>query len=216
MFIHPPLPYGLDALAPHMSRDTLATHYGKHHAAYVEKTNKLIGETGVSAGALEDVIRAAKEGGHTALYQNAAQAWNHAFFWECMGPDRTVAPGDALAKAIDQSFGSFDAFRQKALEQGEKHFASGWLWLVADKSGAVALKDMHDADTPVAADGGAPILVCDLWEHAYYLDHKNARRAFLETFFDKLCTWRFADAQFKSATSGGASWRYPAPQQKAA
>lgn len=215
MFIHPPLPYALDALEPHMSRETLATHYGKHHAAYVEKTNKLMQQEGVSEAPLEEVIREAKRAGLTSLYQNAAQAWNHAFFWNCMAPDREAAPGKALLKAIEESFGSQDAFRKEALDQGEKHFASGWLWLVATKAGAVSLKDMHDADTPVTG-GGMPVLVCDLWEHAYYLDHKNARRAFLETFFDKLCDWRFADAQFAAAMTGSAGWAYPAPRRKAA
>lgn len=216
MFIQPPLPYALDALEPHMSRDTLSTHYGKHHAAYVEKTNKLVKEAGITASALEDVIAKAKRDGLTGLYQNAAQAWNHAFFWECMSPERTPAPGEALSRAIAESFGSLEAFREKAISQGEKHFASGWLWLTTTKNGALSLIDLHDADTPIAAGGGAPILVCDLWEHAYYLDHKNARRAFLEVFFDKLCDWRFVDAQFEAALSGGTGWRYPAAHRKAA
>lgn len=216
MFVHPPLPYAAGALAPHMSSDTLETHHGKHHKAYVEKTNRLGEEAGLAETALEAVIVEAKRRGHRALYQNAAQAWNHAFFWHCLSPDRPDRPGQALAAAIERAFGSFEGFRQTALDKGETHFASGWLWLTADRTGALALSDLHDADTPLAAAGPAPILVCDLWEHAYYLDHKNERRAFLATFFDQLCDWRFVEAQFEAAVRGAPGWRYPPPHRKAA
>lgn len=216
MFTLPPLPYAETALAPHMSRETLATHHGKHHAAYVDKTNKLLKDTDIKASSLEDVVREAHRRGAEKLYQNAAQAWSHAFFWNCMSPDRAPSAGAELQVAIDAAFGSFDKFHKQALEEGGGHFGSGWLWLVADRSGALTLKSMHDADTPIVEAGVTPIFTCDLWEHAYYLDHKNARPAYLETFFERLIDWRFADSQYGAARSGAAAWRYPPPEAKAA
>ncbi len=216
MFTLPPLPYPESALEPLMSRETLATHYGKHHAAYVEKTNKLMKDAKIAGASLEDVVRQARAANEKKLFNNAAQAWNHAFFWNCLSPQPAAQPGAALSDAIDDAFGSVAKFRTKALDEGENHFGSGWLWLVSDARGKLSLKSLHDADTPIAEEGAIPILTCDLWEHAYYLDHKNARRAFLEVFFDQLRDWRFADAQYDSVRGKSAPWRYPPPQSKAA
>ncbi len=215
MFVLPKLPYAFDALAPSMSRDTLETHYAKHHATYVEKTNALSAQARVHAETLESLVRAAHAKGETALFNNAAQAWNHGFFWQCMSPAPAHLPTGSLARAIAAEFGDFKGFRDKAIAEGEGHFGSGWLWLIGAGEGGVALITTHDADTPIA-QGEVPLLTCDLWEHAYYLDRKNARKAYLEAFFDKLCDWRFADAQFAAFRGEGEAWRYPLQAQHAA
>jgi Fe-Mn family superoxide dismutase len=212
MFVLPKLPYAYTALAPHMSEDTLRTHHDKHHKAYVDKTNELAQAAGLEGRPLEEVIAAARAKKDQKLFNQSAQAWNHGFFWNCLAPDATHAPSGALEAAIKTKFGA--GFRDAFLKQGESHFASGWLWLIADEDGSVWLEDRHDADTPV--DQASPILVCDLWEHAYYLDHKNARRAYLETVFDHLLDWRFAEAQYAAVTGKGQLWRYPPSMPKAA
>lgn len=214
-FVLPPLPYPLTALAPHMSEDTLRTHHGKHHAAYIEKTNKLVKAAGLAPLSLEDVIADARKRGDKALFNNAAQAWNHAFFWPCMAPDGSRQPGAALSEALTQSFGSPERFRKAATEEGAAHFGSGWVWLTADANGALKLESRHDADTPIG-NGATPLLTIDVWEHAYYLDHKNERPKFLETFFDALIDWRFADAQFDAACGRAAPWKFPEAQKHAA
>ncbi|MET0183357.1 MAG: superoxide dismutase [Caulobacterales bacterium] len=216
MFVLPKLPYALDALVPHMSRETLDTHYNKHHAAYVEKTNALMKEDNISDTELEEVIIAAYAAGNAKLFNQAAQAWNHAFFWNSMSPKPAAAPAQALTEAINKAFGNYDDFRAAALEKGVAQFGSGWLWLVSDARGAVSLKTTHDADNPLINPGEHALLTCDLWEHAYYLDHKNERKKFLEGFFGNLVDWRFADGQYASATGRGAGWRYPEAQRSAA
>lgn len=208
MFELPKLPYAVDALAPHISEATLTTHHGKHHAAYVKKTNALIEEKGWKPTALEDVVRRAAREKDKALFNQSAQAWNHGFFWQCLTPDGS-GPGGTLVRAIERSFGAFDKFREQFLDQGEKHFASGWIWLVANADGGLALEDLHDAATPIVEDGKKPLLVCDLWEHAYYLDYKNERRRFLEAFVDELAHWEFAEQQYEAITASRDTWRYP-------
>lgn len=215
MFVLPRLPYALDALVPHMSRETLDTHYNKHHAAYVEKTNALVKEARIAETSLEDVVLEAKRSNNTKLFNQSAQAWNHGFFWNCLSPRPAAAPSSPLADAIAKAFGGYDEFRKAAIAMGETHFGSGWLWLVTQADGAVSLKALHDADNPLA-HGETAVFTCDLWEHAYYLDHKNARKAFLETFFGHLLDWSFADDQYRAATGGGQSWHYPPPQRAAA
>lgn len=213
MFQLPKLPYALDALAPHMSKTTVSTHYQKHHAAYVAKTNKLAKEAGVKATSLEDVIAAARRANNQALFNNAAQAWNHAVFWESLCPKPDPGPDPDLRSAIEGAFGDLKRFRKAYLDQGEQHFGSGWLWLLADARDQLEIATTHDAETP--ADSAQRVLiVCDLWEHAYYLDHKNARRAYLETVFDHLLNWDFADRQF--AAHDGQAWRHPKAQPAAA
>ena len=212
MFVLTKLPYAEDALAPAISADTVKTHYHKHHAAYVEKTNDLAAKQNLADVALEDLIARARGHKDQALFNQAAQAWNHGFYWESMTP---TGGGDmgALAAAIANAFGDAAGFRTHFLDAGEQHFGSGWLWLVR-QADEVKLAARHDADNPLGGPG-KPLLVCDLWEHAYYLDRKNLRRAYLEAWFDKLANWSFAETQWRAAEAGG-GWRYPAPVKRAA
>lgn len=208
MFELPPLPYAEDALAPHISRDTMQTHHGKHHAAYIKKTNALIEEKGWNETSLEAVVRrAAQEKDAATLFNNAAQAWNHAFFWQSLTPQRKALGGE-LADALERKYGSDDKLRSTFLDQGEKHFASGWLWLVIGADAEPKFVDLHDAQTPIVDSGVTPLLVCDLWEHAYYLDRKNERRAYLEAVYDNLLNWDFAQSQYRAAREGGDGWRF--------
>ena len=194
----PDLPFAAEALEPLMSATTLRTHHDKHHAAYVKKTKTL-----------EAIVRLAAKEGDKKLFNNAAQAWNHAFLWQSLTPDAGQGPSGSLARAIEAKFKSLDAFAEQFATQGEGHFGSGWLWLVAEADGGVALKDLHDAATPVAESQIMPLLTCDLWEHAYYLDYKNERRRYLETFYTKLANWRFAEAQYDAVRANRQTWTYP-------
>ena len=206
----PDLPFAPEALEPSMSATTLRTHHDKHHAAYVKKANGFIEErAGEKPTSLEAIVRLAAKEGDKKLFNNAAQAWNHAFFWQSLTPDQGQGPSGALARAIEAKFKSLDDFAEQFATQGEGHFGSGWLWLVAEADGGVALKDLHDARTPIVDAQGAPLLTCDLWEHAYYLDYQNERRRFLETFYTKLANWRFAESQYEAARSNAPSWTYP-------
>lgn len=209
MFKLTELPYPTDALAPVISADTMATHHGKHHAAYVKKTNELLEKAGKTPSSLEDVVREAKSADNKPLFNNSAQAWNHGFFWECLTPEKTTRDA-ALAEAVKASFGGDDQFRKAFVEAGAAHFASGWIWLTLNAEGALAFSTMPNAETPIT-DGKTPVLVCDLWEHAYYLDYKNERPRFLETVFDQRLNWAFASRQYDAAKQGNAGWTYPAP-----
>ena len=209
MFKLPDLPFDAGALEPHISRITMETHHGKHHAAYIKNMNAILAERADTPAALEDVVRLAAREGAKKLFNNAAQAWNHGFFWQSLSPEAQTPSGDVKA-AIEKSFSSLDAFNEEAKAKGVGHFASGWLWLVSDKSGALSLTDLHDADTPITDASLTPLLVCDLWEHAYYLDYKNERPKFVDAFWSKLANWRFADAQFQAARSGKGAWVFPA------
>jgi superoxide dismutase, Fe-Mn family len=210
MFKLPPLPFAEDALAPAMSADTLRTHHGKHHAAYIKKMNAALEGRSDAPDTLEDVVRLAAREKDVKLFNNAAQAWNHGFFWQSLTPQVQDGPQGELLAALNAKFTSLDKFREDAKTKGENHFASGWLWLVADQSGAVQLQDLHDAQTPIVDAKVTPLLVCDLWEHAYYLDYKNERGKFLESFLGKLANWRFAEAQYTAARAGGeGAWRFP-------
>ena len=214
MFTLPELPYPADALAPVLSGLTMRTHHDKHHAKYVETTNKLLGDAASRAGSLEDVVRGAAQEKNQKLFNNAAQAWNHGFFWECMTP-QPGRPGAALAEALERGFGGLDAFRAKFIGEGANHFASGWVWLVA-RGTELEVISTHDGDSAVVREGVTPILTCDLWEHAYYLDHKNDRQGFLDQWFDRLINWDFVSAQYAAATGQGDGYRYPAPTAAAA
>ncbi len=210
MFKLPDLPFAAAALEPLMSRTTLETHHGKHHAAYIKKTNAFLAERADAPTTLEEVVRLADREKDRKLFNNAAQAWNHAFFWQSLTPEAQGDPSSALKAALEKAFGSLDAFRDEAKTKGEGHFASGWLWLVSDEAGAVTLIDTHDAATPITDTSVTPLLTCDLWEHAYYLDYKNERGKFLDGFLTKLANWRFAEAQYEAARNGGAkAWRFP-------
>ncbi|HEX8570614.1 MAG TPA: superoxide dismutase [Caulobacteraceae bacterium] len=202
------LPYDEGALAPLMSVETLRTHHGKHHAKYVEVLNKLLAERGGGHGPLEDVVaEAGREGGK--LYNNAGQAWNHGFFWFSMTPERSE-PSGALGDAVGRDFGGLDGLKRRFVQEGADHFASGWTWLVA-RDGRLEVTSTHDAGSFDRLDGATPLAVCDVWEHAYYLDHKQDRKGFLEGWFDRLLDWRFAGEQFGAAAAGRPGWRYPAP-----
>ncbi|HEC11206.1 MAG TPA: superoxide dismutase [Acidimicrobiales bacterium] len=179
----PELPFAMDALAPHISRRTLEFHYGKHHQAYVNNLNKGVEGTDMEGMSLEDVIMAA-EGG---LFNNAAQTWNHTFYWNSMTPDGGGEPGGDLGDAIGSAFGSYDAFRQEFTQAAMTQFGSGWAWLVDDGSGLSVMKTPN-ADLPMKHSAKA-LLTVDVWEHAYYLDYQNARATYVDTFMDHLVNW---------------------------
>ena len=209
MFPLPPLPYAIDALDPVISAETLEAHHGRHHAGYVAKTNELAEAAGLAGEPLEDVVRRARATGDQSLFNNAAQAWNHGFFWASMGAERTVPSGD-VATLIDHDFGSLADLKDRFVAEGAGHFASGWVWLVA-RDGRLEVISTHDAEDTLTKPDLRPLLVCDVWEHAYYLDYKNARGEFLGWWFDELANWNFAAAQLDAAAGGAAGYRYPPP-----
>jgi Fe-Mn family superoxide dismutase len=200
---HPPLPYAQDALEPHISADTLATHHGKHHKAYVDKTNAAIEGTELASKPLAEIVHHAEGAGNRGLFNNAAQAWNHAFYWESLSPAKTEPKGDLLA-AIARDFGSLDDLKQKLKDTAVGHFASGWTWLIS-RDGTLLVTDTHDAGTELTL-GIKPLLVIDVWEHAYYIDRKNLRPAYVDAVVDELLNWDFAAENF--AREG--TWTYPA------
>jgi len=210
MFELPNLPYAYNELEPVISDRTLRFHHDKHHAAYVRTTNELVEAAGSPPEGLEEVIREAQASGSEKLFNNAAQAWNHSFFWVAMAPGGAQSDGN-LALAILSAFGSFAGLKQKFVEEGAGHFGSGWVWLVADKQARLSVRSTHDADDTVTQTELTPLIVCDLWEHAYYLDHQNDRKGFLEAWFDALPNWAFAGRQFAAALGAGEAWRHPAP-----
>ena len=207
VFKLPDLPYAYDALKPTMSAETLHLHHDKHHAAYVKTTNELVETLGAPVQTLEEVVLKARREGDAKLFHNAAQAWNHAFFWNCMTPGGSKPQGD-LDKAITQAFGGLEQLKQKFVAEGVAHFGSGWVWLIADGNDARVIST-HDAGDTLTWHGVTPLLVCDLWEHAYYLDYQNDRAGFLEKWFDALPDWSFAAHQLSAAGGQGQPWRYP-------
>jgi len=210
MFTLPNLPYAYDALQPVISDRTLRLHHDKHHASYVKVANEIIERADYSPESLEDVIAHSTGPGERKLYNNAAQAWNHAFFWVSMTPERQQ-PSGALAAAIAKGFGDLAGLKDAFVTEGVGHFGSGWVWLAAERDGAVRVLSTHDAHGAVTEQGLTPLLVCDLWEHAYYLDHQNDRKGFLEGWFDHLPNWAFAAEQFDAARHRGEIWRHPPP-----
>jgi Fe-Mn family superoxide dismutase len=205
MIILPELPYAYEALQPTISADTMHTHHDKHHAKYVEVANKLVGENGLEGRSVEDIIAEAERRGLTKLFNNAAQAWNHAFFWDCMTPNRRDPQGE-LAAAIQEAFGGLAGLREKFVQEGADHFASGWVWLAAEGPQLTVLST-HDGGT-LAHDRRTPLLLCDVWEHAYYLDYKQDRKSFLERWFDNVADWEFAEAQFAAAQGRHEPWTF--------
>lgn len=181
----PALPYALDALAPHISKETLEFHYGKHHQAYVTKTNELVAGTDDENKSLEDLIKSS-EG---PLFNNAAQIWNHTFYWESMSPNGGGAPEGEVAEAINSAFGSYDDFKAKFAEAGTTQFGSGWAWLVQGDKGLEIVKTAN-ADN-LLKNGDKALLTMDVWEHAYYIDFRNARPNYISTFIDSLINWEF-------------------------
>jgi Fe-Mn family superoxide dismutase len=214
MYVLPDLPYGYDALSPFLSSDTLHTHHDKHHKTYVEKTNDLAAKAGLAGKPLEEVVREAARKGDKKLFNNAAQAWNHAFFWQCMRPPGGDKPSGDLLRAIDEAFEGLDGLKAAFVEEGFNHFASGWVWIVTGSDGLKVIST-HDADDTLVREGAFPLLVCDLWEHAYYLDYKNDRKAFLERWFDNVANWDFAAAQLAASNGQGDGFCYPAPEADA-
>lgn len=211
MFELTPLPYAYDALEPVISAATLRVHHDKHHAKYVDTLNELLAKAGTSPESLEAVVRdAAGKADARKLFNNAAQAWNHAFFWACMSPDAS-APEAALADAIARDFGGIEALKAAFVKEGAEHFASGWVWLASDGSRLQVLST-HDADDLLTHRGLTPLLVCDLWEHAYYLDYKQDRKGFLEAWFDAMPDWSLAGRQLAAAADRGEAWKHPAPK----
>jgi len=188
----PELPYSRDALEPYISQETLEYHYDKHHAGYVKKLNNGIEGSGFEGKSLEDIIINADPGG---LYNNAAQVWNHAFYWHCMTADQSDPEGE-LAQAIDKSFGSFEKFKDKFSEVAAGQFGSGWGWLVQDDSGSLKVISTKDADNPIT-DNMTPLLTCDVWEHAYYIDYRNDRAKYIDNFWS-VVNWDFVKKNFVS------------------
>lgn len=184
----PKLPYKRDALEPHISHKTIDFHYGQHHAGYVKNLNNLIENTPYDKMSLEDIVKDSSG----PIFNNAAQVWNHTFYWNCMTPDKESMPPIILMKAIEQSFGNFENFKQMFIKQAATLFGSGWLWLVKEKDGKLSLLQTSNADTPLVHDGMTAILTCDVWEHAYYLDQQNMRLAYLNEFW-QIINWRFVE-----------------------
>ena len=174
----PELPFAKDDLAPVMSAETLEFHHGKHHKAYVTKTNELVaGDGGLSGASLVQVVKRAKESGNGKLFNNSAQLWNHSFFWQCLAPSQGQQPDGKLAKLIEDGFGNPQALVDKLQEEAVNHFSNGWAWLVLDR-GALRVTSLHDADTPIVHEGMVPLFTLDVWEHAYYIDYRNERPRF--------------------------------------
>jgi Fe-Mn family superoxide dismutase len=193
----PDLPYEMKALEPHISERTLEFHYGKHHAAYVKKTSDAVEGTPLEKQPLVNIVRAAaKDKEQAGLFNNAAQAWNHTFFWHCMTPKGGHEPSGELGKRISGDFGSFDAFCEKFEEAAVGQFGSGWAWLVED-GGKLDIVTTSNADTPLV-HGETPLLTLDVWEHAYYLDYQNRRPDFVKAFLEHLVNWDFVEQNLVS------------------
>jgi Fe-Mn family superoxide dismutase len=189
-FTLPDLPFDRNALGEFMSAETLEFHHGKHHKAYVDKVNAAVGGKGLDGASLSAVIRAAAQKGEKGLFNNAGQIWNHNFFWQCLAPPDAQRPVGRLAALIEDEFGSTDAMLKALADEAVGHFASGWAWLVLD-GGKLKITSLHDGDSPVAHDGMQPLLTVDVWEHAYYIDYRNARPAFVDAVLTNLVNWEF-------------------------
>lgn len=188
-FVLPELPYAKDAFGDILSAETFDYHHGKHHKAYVDQTNAQVGPAGLEGKSLSEVIRAAKDSGNTKLFNASAQVWNHTFYWQCLTPNPT-APSGELKDRIERDFGSHEALIAKLKAESAGHFASGWGWLVLDGE-TLKVTSLHDADTPVAHPGMMPLLTLDVWEHAYYIDYRNARPGYLDALLGRAINWDF-------------------------
>jgi len=194
----PKLPYADNALEPYITAQTISFHYGKHHQAYVTNLNNLIKDTPQANASLEALILdSAKEAAKAGIFNNAAQVWNHTFYWHCLTPSGGGNPGGALADAISQAFGSLDAFKEQFMQAAVTQFGSGWAWLVLEK-GNLKITKTGNADTPMV-HGQTALLTCDVWEHAYYIDYQNRRPDYVQTFLDKLVNWAFVAEQYNAA-----------------
>ena len=186
----PDLPYPKDALAPHMSAETLDFHHGKHHAAYVKKTNELLQDKQLSGASLVEVVRAAKQNGDSKLFNNSAQLWNHSFFWQCLAPAEAQQPSGKLKQMIDEGFGGVEPLLQKLADEAVNHFSNGWAWLLLDRD-SLKITSLHDADTPLVHEGMVPLFTLDVWEHAYYVDYRNERPRFAANVLGNIVNWEF-------------------------
>ena len=193
----PALPYAKDALAPHVSANTLEFHHGKHHQTYMTNLEKAIGDSADAGKSLEEIVRGASGG----VFNNAAQVWNHMFYWHCMAADGGQPSGD-LGKAIDRDCGGMDGLKKALSEAGATQFGSGWAWLVSDPDGKLSVTKTPNAETPISDPKQIPLLTIDVWEHAYYLDYQNARPAYLGAFLDNLANWNFASENYANRGSG--------------
>lgn len=185
----PPLPYAQDALEPHISKETLEFHYGKHHNTYVVKLNGLIDGTPDADKSLEEIVKSSSGG----VFNNSAQVWNHTFYWNCLSPNGGGEPSGALLEAINSAFGSFDDFKTRFTDSAVNNFGSGWTWLVKNADGSVGIVNTSNAATPLTDDSVTPLLTVDVWEHAYYIDYRNARPNYMDAFW-KLVNWEFVSA----------------------
>ena len=190
-FSLPPLPYEMNALEPHISSETLEFHYGKHHQTYVNNLNGLVEGTDNASKSLEEII-ISSDGG---LFNNAAQVWNHTFYWNCMGPNGGGNPTGSVANAINQAFGSFDNFKDQFSKSAATNFGSGWTWLVKNSSGTVEIQNTSNAGCPMTS-GNTAVLTIDVWEHAYYVDKRNARPAYIESWWN-LVNWDYVNTQLE-------------------
>ena len=187
----PALPYAMNALEPHISQETLEYHYGKHHHTYVVKLNGLIEGTDLEGRSLEEIVKSSTGG----IFNNAAQVWNHTFYWHCLAPNAGGEPTGAIADAINAAFGSFDAFKAKFNDSAVNNFGSSWTWLVKKVDGSLDIVNTSNAATPLTETGVTPLLTVDLWEHAYYIDYRNLRPDYLANFW-QLVNWEFVNANF--------------------
>ncbi|MBN66235.1 MAG: superoxide dismutase [Fe] [Rickettsiales bacterium] len=197
-FTLPDLPYALDALEPHISAKTLEFHHGKHHNAYVSKLNGLIEGTDYAGLSLEEIIIKSEKEGEQGIFNNAAQVWNHTFYWNSMKPQGGGTPSGELAEKISGAFGSFDAFKEEFTNAGATQFGSGWAWLVLNKAGELQVKKTLNAENPMT-EGDTPLLTMDVWEHAYYLDYQNRRPDYMNHFLDNLVNWDFVAENLSQA-----------------
>jgi Fe-Mn family superoxide dismutase len=183
----PPLPYAKDALEPHLGAETLEYHYEKHHRGYLEKLGKLLAGKPLADRSLVEIIRES----NGAVFNNAAQVWNHTLYWHSMSPKGGGVPSGAVRAGIDSAFGSFERFRARFVEAAVGVFGTGWTWLVQEQDGRIAIRSTEDARTPIQDGVTTPLLTCDVWEHAYYLDYRHERPRYVETFLDHLVNWAF-------------------------
>ncbi len=190
----PSLPYDMNSLEPHISKETLEYHYGKHHQAYVNKLNDAISGTSYESMSLEQVIRDSREKNEMGVFNNAAQTWNHSFYWNCLSGKKT-SPGENTTKAINESFGSLDKFKEEFSNAAATQFGSGWAWLVKNTEGKLQVVKTSNAESPVTM-GHTVLLTCDVWEHAYYIDYRNARPKYIEAFWN-LVNWDFIESNLK-------------------
>ncbi len=188
----PPLPWGESALAPHISQETISFHYGKHHKAYVDNTNKMIEGTDLASATLEQIVRAsAGKPEQKGLFNNSAQVWNHTFYWSSLSPRGGGQPGGTLLDRIKSDFGDFGAFKEALSKAAVTQFGSGWAWLVLE-GGKLKVEQTPNAETPLTSPGKTPLLTIDVWEHAYYVDYRNKRPDYVTAVIDKLLNWEFA------------------------